>query len=156
MNETSETRTIAANPDEIWAELSDFAGIAKWAPNVDHSSLTTEQTEGVGASRRVQVGRTVLLETVSAWDPGHELSYTIEGLPPIVRSLTNTWTISGTSGATTVTLTTRIDTGPRPPQQLVGRIVARITGRTSRQMISGLQSHIEQTDRSEPAEGSTT
>lgn len=139
-----ERSSTARPPEAVWAALADFGGISRWAPNVDHSSLTTTQCEGVGAVRRVQVGRNALLERVVEWEPGSRLSYSIEGLPPVLRSVTNTWTIEGAGDATDVTLTSRIDAGPRPPQQLVARLIGRALAKASRQMLAGLKHHVEE------------
>ena len=135
--------SIARSPAVVWATLADFGGIARWAPNVDHSCLTTESAGGEGAERRVQVGRNVLLERVVAWEPEHRLAYELHGLPPVVRSVTNTWTLAGSGDSTAVTLTSRIDAGPRPPQQVMARIVGRVLGKASRQMLAGLTAHVE-------------
>ncbi|NNE12873.1 MAG: SRPBCC family protein [Ilumatobacter sp.] len=143
MVEVVEESRIARPADAVWATLADFDGIARWAPNVDHSSLTTAQAEGVGAVRRVQVGRNALLERVTGWEPGQQLAYQIDGLPPVVRSVTNTWELTSTGDDTSVSLTTRIDAGSRPPQQLVARVVGRAMAKASRQMLAGLQHHVE-------------
>ncbi len=144
MVEVAETISIARSPDQVWVALADFGAIGRWATNVDHSCLTTERHEGVGTTRRVQVGRTVLLERVVAWDPGGRLAYRIEGLPPVVRSVTNTWRLDGAGSATTVTLTSAVDTGPRPPQQLIARVVGKGLAKASRQMLAGLKTHLEE------------
>ncbi|MDH3707607.1 MAG: SRPBCC family protein [Acidimicrobiia bacterium] len=60
-----------------WAVLADYARIARWARQVDHSTLLTEQQQGVGTVRRVQVGRTVLTEHVTGWDDGTALEYDV-------------------------------------------------------------------------------
>ena len=59
------TKQLAAEPARGWDVLADFGAIATWAPNVDHSCLMSEQEPDVGTTRRVQTGRTTLLETVS-------------------------------------------------------------------------------------------
>lgn len=147
MVEIVEESSIARSPDAVWAVLADFGAIGRWAPNVEHSCLTTDQRDGVGAVRRVQVGRNALLERVVTWTPGRELAYTIDGLPSVVRSVDNAWTLVGSGSSTTVTLTSRIDTGPRPPQQLVARIVGRALGRASREMLTGLRAHLGEAAR---------
>ena len=144
MAEIQETTTIARSPNDVWATLADFGAIGRWAPNVDHSCLAAQQGDGVGAVRRVQVGRNALLERVAEWEPGHKLAYSIEGLPPVVRSVINTWELEGSGAATTVTLTSRIDTGPRPPQQVVARVFGRVLGKASREMLAGLKNHLEE------------
>jgi len=132
------TEAIDAAPAEVWAILSDFAAISRWAPNVDHSSLMTEQREGVGAVRRIQTGGTTILETVEWWEPGVGLSYAITGLPPVIRSVTNTWRLERVGPRTDVSLTTEVDAGPRPPQQLVAKAVGKKLGEASDQMVAGL------------------
>jgi len=129
----------------VWAVLADFGAISRWAPNVDHSCLTTEAGTGVGAVRRVQVGRNALLERVVEWEPGERISYEISGLPPVVRSVTSTWQLTGSASWTTVTLTNRVNTGPRPPQVVAARVVGRMLAKTSRQMLDGLQAHVVRT-----------
>ena len=56
-------RRIDAAPDEVWAALADFGSLSVWADFVDHSSLLTEQTEGIGMTRRIQMGRATVVET---------------------------------------------------------------------------------------------
>jgi len=133
--------TIPASVDAVWAVLADFAAISQWAPNVDHSCLMSDQTEGVGMVRRIQTGRTTVVETVEHWEPGAALRYAITGLPPIVRSVTNQWSIESHGDATTATLTTEIDAGPRPPQQAIAKAVGRKLGQASDEMLAGLATH---------------
>ena len=138
------TGQITAPADQVWAVLSDFAAISAWAPNVDHSCLMSEQTEGAGMVRRIQTDRLTVLETVETWEPGVALSYRITGLPPVIKSVTNTWRLDATGNSTRVRLTTDVDAGPRPPQELIAKAVSRRLGSASDQMIAGLTRHVEQ------------
>lgn len=142
------SRRIDAAPSEVWAVLSDFASISRWAPNVDHSSLMTEQSVGVGAVRRIQASRATILETVRSWDPLVELSYEITGLPPVIKSVTNTWRLEAVGEQTNVLLTSEIDAGPRPPQQLVAKAVGRKLGEASELMLTGLANALAPTSTS--------
>ncbi|MEQ8840201.1 MAG: SRPBCC family protein [Acidimicrobiales bacterium] len=135
------SRVIAASSDEVWAALSDFASISAWAPNVDHSCLLTEQTEGVGTTRRIQTGRITLVETVETYEPGRTLAYRLTGLPPVIRSVTNTWQLAPSGDQTSATLTSQIDAGPRLPQKAIARAVGRRLGAASEQMLDGLAAH---------------
>jgi hypothetical protein len=118
MTSVSRTGAIAASPDVVWAALADFGAIVVWAPNVDHSCLLTDQESGVGTARRIQAGRTTLVETVTEWtpptssDPG-TLTYSLAGLPRVIRWVTNSWRLTLDHGGTTVTLTSTVDAGPR-------------------------------------------
>ncbi len=135
---------MARSPETVWATLADFGEISRWAPNVAHSCLTSGHKEGVGSVRRVQIDRNALLERVTEWAPGREIRYSIEGLPSVVRSASNAWKLVRTDAGTTVTITSRIDTGPRPPQQVMARVIGRVLAKASRDMLEGLKAHLEQ------------
>ncbi|MFT6292898.1 MAG: carbon monoxide dehydrogenase subunit G [Ilumatobacter sp.] len=138
---------IPASADAVWAVLADFAGISAWAPNVDHACLMSEQTEGVGMVRRIQSGRTTVVETVQVWEPDVALRYAITGLPTVIRSVTNTWSVVPDRDGTKVDLTTEIDTGPRPPQQGIAKLIGRKLGEASDQMLSGLAAHLARQEK---------
>ncbi len=144
MAELSEAITVDRPPADVWEVLAAFERIVEWAPNVQHSSLTTDRADGVGAVRRVQVGRNALLEEVTEWEPGERLSYAINGLPPVVLSAVNTWRLAPSGNGTDVSLTSTVDAGGRPPQRLIARIIGRAMAKASREMLSGLQHHLDQ------------
>ena len=144
MMSVERTGLIAAPLDAVWAVLADFAAISSWAPNVDHSCLMNELTDGVGMVRRIQTDGTTILETIENWEPAATLSYRITGLPPVIKSVTNTWRIGASGDSTMVRLTTDIDTGPKPPQQVIAKAVGRRLAAASEQMIAGLTEHVEQ------------
>ena len=102
------SKKIAAPRAKVWAVLADFPAIVTWAPNVDHSTAATEAREGIGAVRRVQVGRITLIETVVDWQPRELLSYTVEGLPPIAGSIVTTWRLEDDDKTTKATVTPRV------------------------------------------------
>jgi len=136
------TALIDATAEEVWAVLADFASISTWADFVDHSSLMTEHTEGVGMQRRIQIDRTTVVETVTAWEPGVTFSYSITGLPPVIKSVTNTWRLGASGDSTMVWITTEVETGPRPPQKAIAKGVARRLAKSSDAMLAGLATHL--------------
>lgn len=138
----TEARKLVVPASAVWAELADFHAISRWAPNVDHSCLTNSTTSGVGMTRRIQTGRTTVLETVIDWEPGCQLAYSIIGLPPVIRSVTNTWRLAQLGDTTEVRVTSTIDAGSRPPQKLVAVVVGRALAKASRQMLEGLDRHL--------------
>ena len=137
--------SIAATPDEIWTVLADFGSLSGWTPMIQHSCLLSEQSDGVGTVRRVQIARQTLVETVTVWEPGHTLAYTIEGLPPIVGVAVNTWRITPTSSGADVTLTTGIDVGRNPVKAVIAGKVLERMATASEFMLTGLA---EATERS--------
>ena len=134
---------IDARPEEVWTTLADFDSISDWGTGVGHSTLLTHAAAGVGAVRRVQVGRNTLRETIVGWDPPNRLSYTITGLPIVVRQASNTWTLMAEGSGTRVTLTSEVSV-PRPP--FVGRLVARRMASASTQLLAGLADHHRRTE----------
>ena len=52
--------------------------------------------------------------------------------------MTNTWRLVGDGDQTTVSLTTEIDAGARPPQQLIAKAVGKRLAAASEQMLDGL------------------
>jgi uncharacterized protein YndB with AHSA1/START domain len=138
------SKKIAAPVAKVWAALADFPAIASWAPQVDHSSATTEARGGIGAERRVQVGRIALLEKIVDWQPDSLLCYTVAGLPPVAGSIVTTWELTDIDGdATKTTVTTVVTSRPNPLSRFVGRALSRQLGRAAKQMLGGLAAKVE-------------
>ena len=130
--------TIDTTPDIAWSVLADFGAIASWVPLIGHSCLLGETSEGIGATRRVQIARQVLVERVVTWEPGRSLAYDIEGLPPIVGTPRNTWTLSPNKEGTRVALTTTIDTGRNPLKKFAAGKALERMALASDMMLAGL------------------
>lgn len=148
------TATVPASPDAVWATLADLGAISAWAGNVDHSAVTTEATEGVGAARRVQAGRVVIIETVTVWEAPTRLAYTLDGLPPLARTVTNRWDLApaaGDAGSTSVTLTTTIEPLGGPRGRIGQRILGRVLGKAADDLVKGLASHDHRAPGGTPA-----
>lgn len=151
MAEIQRARTIAAPVQEIWDVLADFGAVSSWARNADHSCILYHGPDGepVGTTRRVQIKRDVLVERITEFEPPRALAYDIEGLPKFLRRVTNRWTLeparpdSALSLRTLVTLTSAVEIGPRPPQQLAERILCRVVARQSDSMLAGLANRLE-------------
>jgi uncharacterized protein YndB with AHSA1/START domain len=140
------TRTVAARVQEVWDVLADFGAISTWVDNVDHSCILNSGADGapIGTTRRVQVKRDTLVERITEFDPPRALAYAIEGLPRLLRRVTNRWTLAASSaGSTVVTLTTTIEIGPGAPQRLAERIVCQVVARQSDSMLAGLANRLE-------------
>ena len=57
--------------------------------------------EPMGMTRRIQSGRTTLVERVVTWDPAGTLAYEIEGLPKVIRPVRNEWHLDPDGTSTT-------------------------------------------------------
>ncbi len=138
MSTIERSTDVAATPEQVWAVLAEFGSLAQWVPMIQHSCLLSEQTDGVGTVRRVQIARQTLVERVATWRPGNELAYSIEGLPPMVGPARNTWRLTATPDGCHVTLTTEIDTGRNPARRFVaGKVLERMS-LASDAMLAGL------------------
>jgi len=129
---------IAARPDQVWGVLADFGEIGRWAHRVHHSRLLSLRPADVGATRRVQLGRTVLLERIVAWESGSRLAYVVEGLPSNLR-LRNTWRLEDTGPMTNTSLTSQIDGNP-----VLGVALAPVVRRDLRHLLQGLKAYVEE------------
>jgi carbon monoxide dehydrogenase subunit G len=137
MASSATTRLVPASVDAVWEVLADFGDISRWGTGVDQSNLLTEGPVGLGTTRRVQVGRNTLRETITTWEPGVKLGYSLVGLPPVVRSVTNTWELAPEGSSTNVTLTSVVQGRP-----LLAHLVAGKLGKASAQLVDGLSKHL--------------
>jgi carbon monoxide dehydrogenase subunit G len=146
MADSKRTRVVDGPPAAVWEVLADFGAIARWAPNLDHSCLLGPETEGppvVGTRRRVQAGRMTLVEEIVESEEETTLAYDISGLPRIVRSVRNRWTLApAAEGQTRVALTTSVECGPLPPQRVLAHLVARRVASDSSKLLEGLDRQI--------------
>lgn len=138
--------TIRVDQGAVWGMLSDFGAIARWTSFVEHSSLVRSGPMEPGLTRRIQMGRMVVLERLVDVDVPHALEYEIEGLPERISSVRNRWVIEDEGpDSSTVSVTTTVTIGPRPPQRLAELVLARILARRSGAMLAGLTNHLEST-----------
>lgn len=127
--------------------LADFGALSAWAPNVDHSCVLDRGAEAtlLGTSRRVQVGRTTLVEKITDCVEPNTLAYNIEGLPRRLRRVTNRWSLApAAQGGTAVTLTTTVDIGANPVARIAEHAACRMIARQSDTMLAGLAAQLEE------------
>lgn len=78
----SRRRTVRADPQRVWDVLADFGAIGDWMSAVDHSCVLSTDPDGpVGTTRRVQIRRVTLVETITEFDAPTTLAYDIAGVP---------------------------------------------------------------------------
>lgn len=144
MTSVNRSQVLTAPPETVWAVLADFPAIGRWAPNVDHAAPASAAHDGLGATRRVQVGRIALLETVVDWQPPRQLSYTVVGLPPVAGPITTSWQLAPHDDGTLVTVTTVVQSPRRPPGRIIGRALSRRLAGAADEMLRGLADHVHQ------------
>ena len=131
--------TINASAEDVWSILSDFPAISKWVPMIQHSCSITQHASGMGATRRVQIAQQTLIETVTVWEPEQRLSYTIDGMPPIVGTATTTWALQTTPTGTLVTLATEIPPSRNPGKRFAAAKALERMSLAARFMTTGLR-----------------
>jgi hypothetical protein len=137
-------RRIAADPQAVWDVLADFGSISSWADNIDHSCILNQGSEPIGTTRRVQIGRNALVETITEFDATWALAYDVAGLPKRVRRFNNRWSLRRVvNGKTVVTLTSTVEIGSGPMCKLAERAVCRVQVRQSDIMLAGLANRLE-------------
>lgn len=141
----SRSRTIAAPPQAAWDVLADFGALSSWADGADHSCLLNQGPDGVtlGTTRRVQMGPNTLVERITEYDPPRTLTYDITGLPIRLGRLANSWTVRPAGETTSVTVTSTLRIGARPPAQLAERVLLRMLARQSDALLAGLARRLE-------------
>jgi ligand-binding SRPBCC domain-containing protein len=71
MNEVAAELLVDIRPEDAWERLRDLGKAHLYVPGIIDTKITTEQTEGVGASRQVfSKPRPPMDETVVAWEEG--------------------------------------------------------------------------------------
>ena len=143
MSAIDRTRTIAAEPHAVWDVLADFGSISAWADNIDHSCILVQGSRPLGTTRRVQIGRNALVETITEFDDVRSLAYDVDGLPRRVRRFTNRWSLRPSSSGTVVTLTSTVDIGSGRVRTLAERAMCRLQARQSDIMLAGLAQRLE-------------
>jgi carbon monoxide dehydrogenase subunit G len=138
--------SINASADKVWGVLADFGGVAKWAPTVVESHLTTEANGGVGAKRMLAVstGESVE-EVVVEWNEGRSFTFQIPaGLASVVKMLQETWTVEPALKESVVAVTMDYTMkygiiGTALDSLMVGRALRKMLA----QNLAGLKHHIE-------------
>lgn len=138
-------RTVAAAPQAVWNVLADFGALSSWADGIDHSCVLSRGPDdgALGTTRRVQIGRTVLVERITEFAEPATLAYSVEGLPKRLGSLTNRWTLSPAGTGTEVTITSTVDVGSWPIGTAVEWAVGRAMAKKSESLLAALARRLE-------------
>ena len=148
MAKLTDNITIDAPRDAVWEILADFGGVAKFNPTVSASKLTSERSQGIGATRECRLRPFgVIEERAIHWHEGH--SYTVEitdtraGAPP-VRNALGRFDVSAVNGGTEVQFTLDYDLGMGPLGPIADALLVRSQfRRVLRRTLQGLKETAE-------------
>lgn len=80
-------RTVEGPPEAVWAVLSDFHGVDRWAPLVVRVSALGDVESGPGMARRCRLRWLGEVdEVVNVWEPAHRIGYRVTALGPVQAS----------------------------------------------------------------------
>ena len=140
---------IHAPRSAVWKALAAFDRISDWEPGYASSEYATDQREGVGTSRDVQVetplGARHVLHVVTHWDSGVELGWeALDADVPLIDTAEAVVRLT-TSGDTTIVdteFTYNLKYGP------LGRVVDRLVMRKQMKgavtgFLRSLKAHVE-------------
>jgi hypothetical protein len=153
MNSASGTAPIAMPLEEAWELLRDLGRARHYVPGLTDVQITTEQREGVGASRRVFSKRGAPMdETVVRWDEGRGFEIRLHrgeaGPPPPFREARFVYALVPDGERcrieTTLSWVSRWGVLGKLLDALVMR---RAIGRTVQQVADGLAQHYAQVAR---------
>jgi len=112
MLQITKTIDIDAPVNDVWQKLAKLDDVQNFVDSVTKSYYSSEQKEGVGAERTCEVkGFGTLVEEIVEWKDGETLTYTVEGMPPMVKHAQSNWRLERKSHIqTTVTVTSSMET----------------------------------------------
>ena len=147
MSTFTETITINAPVNDVWATLADIGSIHEWNPGVRDSYTSSEASSGIGASRHCDLGgRNYLKESVVAFAEHERLTMRIDesNMPFAHADIRFDLTADGDG--------TRVDVSPDytlkygPVGALMDRLVVRrMYTKGMAALLRGLKRHVEAT-----------
>ena len=112
MLQITTTIDIDAPVDDVWKKAAKLDDVQNFVDSVTKSYYSSEQKEGVGAERTCEVnGFGTLVEQIVDWKDGETFTYTVEGMPSIVKHAQSTWRLERENDfQTTVHTTISVET----------------------------------------------
>lgn len=147
----TKTAIIDAPPAEVWATLADLEAVERYSPGVKTASYTSDEREGVGASRYCDFhGPGSVHERVVHWEEGERLAINIEkGFP--ANNVIADFRLSAVDGGTQVDVHFSYEPKYGPLGALMDRFMMRSYSEKAMQgLVKGLKRHTETGERQDP------
>ena len=129
----------------VWGILSDFSGVATWAPYLRSSSPVSDVESGVGAYRVMRhFWGFRLEESVVHWDEGNGYAFDVVTVPFPIKDVRETWQIADDDEGVCVRTSVEYDTHLGPlGGALDSVLVSHLVRREMREGLKGLKRHAE-------------
>ena len=113
------TRETNVDATELWRVLSDLEALPEWAPGINGAEVTSANSSGLGATRRVETAQFGPIEhKVTIWEPEMRFAYETTDSGPFSRTFTAYTVIPQEGGASvSVSLSFDIKPGAMEPDQ---------------------------------------
>ena len=136
---------IDAPRQTVWGILSDFSGVATWAPYLRSCSPVGDVETGVGAYRVLRhFWGFQLEESVLEWNEGTGFSFAVLKVPYPLRNVHETWSLEGSNGVVTVMTSVEYETHlGRIGAALDSALIMRLVKREMRAGLEGLKEYAE-------------
>ena len=105
MTTLTNTITIDAPADRVWAILTNLAELEKYDPTVATSTITSTQSTGSGAERRVTMkdGKHWFSERITTFEPASALTFELTSCNFPIKNLSHSYSLAEDTERTTVT-----------------------------------------------------
>ena len=143
------TQPVNAAIAPTWAAISEMGAVEHWHPNVARAEVLTDNSSGVGASRRVefQDGNSVI-ETVIEQADGSYTTMKMADSAPLHNAVVTIRAEPGADGQTDVTFTIDYEVKYGPVGWLLHQLVMkRMFGKVFGVALDGLRHHLETGER---------
>ncbi|MCL7959614.1 MAG: SRPBCC family protein [marine benthic group bacterium] len=129
----------------VWGLLSDFSGVATWAPYLRSSSPVGDVESGVGAYRVMRhFWGFRLEESVVEWDDGSGFEFDVVRVPFPIKAVRETWRIEDAEDHVVVATRVEYDTHLGPVGAAIdAAIVSLLVRREMREGLKGLKRYAE-------------
>jgi ligand-binding SRPBCC domain-containing protein len=136
---------INAPHSVVWGLLSDFSGVATWAPYLRNSSPVGDVESGVGAYRVMRhFWGFRLEESVVEWDDGSGFEFDVVRVPFPIKDVREAWRIEDAEDHVVVATRVEYDTHLGPVGAAIdAAIVSLLVRREMREGLRGLKRHAE-------------
>jgi hypothetical protein len=134
-------RQVAASTDSVWVVCADFPNLADHWDGLRASRSIGDQTDGVGARRRVElkpVGS--LVETITAWEEGRTVATANQAsiLVPF-KTAESRLTLEPKGDGTQITFDYRYVPKGGPVGRLTGPVIDRMLSRTFESLLAAIE-----------------
>ncbi len=152
MTRISDSVKIDAPKEDVWAAIADLGDIQQFHPGVKKSYYTTEQREGVGASRRCELKPFGAVdERAIEWKDGESITLEIydgEKTPPFKTAIA-VMSVEGNGDGSVARLVIEYELKYGPLGALMDRVmVRRQFSKIVPAVLRGLKRHMERTAKS--------